>query len=135
MKDFFEIPKVKLDQLNVKLNVLKDSLDTWSKICLEAFEFKTTAKVRKSIICILLTSSHQTEEGEIEVLLVITVVIVGLSSIPFKGGIHGKISLTAYVVAALMETGITTEVRELPHIPRWILFIFCPIKPPLSQVF
>lgn len=25
---FFEIPKVKLDQLNVKLNVLKDSLDT-----------------------------------------------------------------------------------------------------------
>lgn len=27
-----------------------------------------------------------------------------------KGGIHGKISLTAYVVAALLETGITTEV-------------------------
>lgn len=27
-----------------------------------------------------------------------------------QGGIHGKISLTAYVVAALLETGITTEV-------------------------
>ncbi|TWW57860.1 C3 and PZP-like alpha-2-macroglobulin domain-containing protein 8 [Takifugu flavidus] len=26
-----------------------------------------------------------------------------------QGGIHGKISLTAYVVAALLETGITTE--------------------------
>ncbi|TRY62333.1 hypothetical protein DNTS_025869, partial [Danionella cerebrum] len=26
-----------------------------------------------------------------------------------QGGIHGKISLTAYVLAALMETGITTE--------------------------
>lgn len=29
-----------------------------------------------------------------------------------QGGIHGKISLTAYVVAALLETGITTEVNS-----------------------
>lgn len=29
-----------------------------------------------------------------------------------QGGIHGKISLTAYVVAALLETGITTEVSS-----------------------
>uniref|UniRef100_A0A4W3H8F9 Alpha-macroglobulin-like TED domain-containing protein n=1 Tax=Callorhinchus milii TaxID=7868 RepID=A0A4W3H8F9_CALMI len=28
-----------------------------------------------------------------------------------QGGIHGKISLTAYVVAALLETGITSEVQ------------------------
>ncbi|MEQ2243464.1 C3 and PZP-like alpha-2-macroglobulin domain-containing protein 8 [Ilyodon furcidens] len=32
-----------------------------------------------------------------------------------QGGIHGKISLTAYVVAALLETGITTETpRVIP---------------------
>lgn len=30
-----------------------------------------------------------------------------------QGGIHGKISLTAYVVAALLETGITTEVSGI----------------------
>ncbi|XP_067086562.1 C3 and PZP-like alpha-2-macroglobulin domain-containing protein 8 [Osmerus mordax] len=30
-----------------------------------------------------------------------------------QGGIHGKISLTAYVVAALLETGITTEEEKL----------------------
>lgn len=29
-----------------------------------------------------------------------------------QGGIHGKISLTAYVVAALLETGITTDVSN-----------------------
>lgn len=29
-----------------------------------------------------------------------------------QGGIHGKISLTAYVVAALLETGINTEVSS-----------------------
>lgn len=29
-----------------------------------------------------------------------------------QGGIHGKISLTAYVVAALLETGINTEVSR-----------------------
>uniref|UniRef100_A0A3P8N6D0 Kazal-like domain-containing protein n=1 Tax=Astatotilapia calliptera TaxID=8154 RepID=A0A3P8N6D0_ASTCA len=29
-----------------------------------------------------------------------------------QGGIHGKISLTAYVVAALLETGMTTEVSR-----------------------
>ncbi|XP_055020617.1 C3 and PZP-like alpha-2-macroglobulin domain-containing protein 8 isoform X1 [Boleophthalmus pectinirostris] len=30
-----------------------------------------------------------------------------------QGGIHGKISLTAYVVAALLETGITTEEEKV----------------------
>ncbi|KAK7889726.1 hypothetical protein WMY93_025286 [Mugilogobius chulae] len=30
-----------------------------------------------------------------------------------QGGIHGKISLTAYVVAALLETGITTEEEKM----------------------
>lgn len=30
-----------------------------------------------------------------------------------QGGIHGKISLTAYVVAALLETGITSEEEKL----------------------
>lgn len=34
-----------------------------------------------------------------------------------QGGIHGKISLTAYVVAALLETGITTEVRTILETP------------------
>lgn len=29
-----------------------------------------------------------------------------------QGGIHGKISLTAYVVASLLETGVTSEVTE-----------------------
>lgn len=29
-----------------------------------------------------------------------------------QGGVHGKISLTAYVVASLLETGVTSEVKD-----------------------
>lgn len=32
--------------------------------------------------------------------------------VALQGGIHGKISLTAYVVASLLETGVTSEVTK-----------------------
>lgn len=35
----------------------------------------------------------------------------GSVCVAHQGGIHGKISLTAYVVVALLETGVTSEVR------------------------
>ncbi|XP_065102652.1 C3 and PZP-like alpha-2-macroglobulin domain-containing protein 8 [Paramisgurnus dabryanus] len=46
--------------------------------------------------------SHQKEEGSFPAM-------GRILNKDLQGGIHGKISLTAYVVAALMETGITTE--------------------------
>nr|XP_034973051.1 C3 and PZP-like alpha-2-macroglobulin domain-containing protein 8 [Zootoca vivipara] len=38
-----------------------------------------------------------------------------------QGGIHGKISLTAYVVAALLETGVTSEVKLNDGFTHWSL--------------
>lgn len=41
-----------------------------------------------------------------------------------QGGIHGKISLTAYVVAALLETGISTDVStRLMGIGRFVDYV------------
>ncbi|XP_076880650.1 C3 and PZP-like alpha-2-macroglobulin domain-containing protein 8 isoform X3 [Brachyhypopomus gauderio] len=46
--------------------------------------------------------SHQRDEGSFPAM-------GRILNKDLQGGIHGKISLTAYVVAALLETGITTE--------------------------
>ncbi|XP_051551444.1 C3 and PZP-like alpha-2-macroglobulin domain-containing protein 8 [Myxocyprinus asiaticus] len=50
--------------------------------------------------------THQKEEGSFPAM-------GRILNKDLQGGIHGKISLTAYVVAALMETGITTEEEKV----------------------
>ncbi|XP_052446900.1 C3 and PZP-like alpha-2-macroglobulin domain-containing protein 8 isoform X1 [Carassius gibelio] len=50
--------------------------------------------------------THQKEEGSFPA-------VGRILNKDLQGGIHGKISLTAYVVAALMETGITTEEEKV----------------------
>ncbi|XP_018583549.1 C3 and PZP-like alpha-2-macroglobulin domain-containing protein 8 [Scleropages formosus] len=50
--------------------------------------------------------SHQREEGSFPAM-------GRILNKDLQGGIHGKISLTAYVVAALLETGISTEDEKL----------------------
>ncbi|MFT7798785.1 C3 and PZP-like alpha-2-macroglobulin domain-containing protein 8 [Arapaima gigas] len=50
--------------------------------------------------------SHQQEEGFFPAM-------GRILNKDLQGGIHGKISLTAYVVAALLETGITTEEEKV----------------------
>ncbi|KAJ7415213.1 C3 and PZP-like alpha-2-macroglobulin domain-containing protein 8 [Willisornis vidua] len=54
---------------------------------------------------------HQREDGSFPAMGRILNKDIQLSSsyLPFQGGIHGKISLTAYVVASLLETGVTSE--------------------------
>ncbi|XP_034149711.1 C3 and PZP-like alpha-2-macroglobulin domain-containing protein 8 isoform X3 [Esox lucius] len=50
--------------------------------------------------------NHQREEGSFPAM-------GRILNKDLQGGIHGKISLTAYVVAALLETGITTEEEKM----------------------
>ncbi|XP_035593483.1 C3 and PZP-like alpha-2-macroglobulin domain-containing protein 8 isoform X2 [Oncorhynchus keta] len=50
--------------------------------------------------------NHQREEGSFPAM-------GRILNKDLQGGIHGKISLTAYVVAALLETGITTEEEKI----------------------
>uniref|UniRef100_A0A8B9H8M1 C3 and PZP like alpha-2-macroglobulin domain containing 8 n=2 Tax=Astyanax mexicanus TaxID=7994 RepID=A0A8B9H8M1_ASTMX len=50
--------------------------------------------------------SHQREEGSFPAM-------GRILNKDLQGGIHGKISLTAYVVTALLETGISTEEEKL----------------------
>ncbi|XP_051549354.1 C3 and PZP-like alpha-2-macroglobulin domain-containing protein 8 isoform X2 [Myxocyprinus asiaticus] len=50
--------------------------------------------------------THQKEEGSFPAM-------GRILNKDLQGGIHGKISLTAYVVAALMETGITAEEEKV----------------------
>lgn len=72
----------------------------------------TNNNTEDSNLAFLLEDDHFTTEPLHVVIIMVLFNFNKICWFCLQGGIHGKISLTAYVVAALLETGITTEVRS-----------------------